>query len=92
MNDYAPDYDCQIVDDVIVIFDLDRGNRSVTNGVGNVLRRVSQSLGGIGRRPVIYRDSTKTFDGVLHDGDRFEGFYSIGETVLESALAKIRRT
>ena len=90
MNPYSADYDCEVVDDVVVIFDLDCGNRSVTNDMPNVLHDVSGSIGRLDGRPIIYRDSTKTFDGVLHDGAEFRGFYPIGETVLEMALAKVR--
>lgn len=86
------DFDYELVEDVVVIYDCDQGGRSVTNDIQSVLNAINAELGGIGFRPVIYRDSTKTFDGVNHDGARFTGFYSVNETVLEAALSKVRST
>lgn len=90
MNEPLSDFQYEIIEDVLVIFDCDLGERSVTNDIQNVLSAVDAEIGGIGHRPVIYRDSTKTFDGVYHDGDRFAGFYAVNETVLEAALSKVR--
>ena len=90
MHELLSDFQFELIEDVVVIFDCDRGGRSVTNDIQNVLSAVDAEIGGIGHRPVIYRDSTKTFDGVHHNGDRFAGFYAVSETVLEAALQKVR--
>ena len=90
MKETLCDFDFELVEDVLVIYDCDQGGRSVTNDIQNVLSTVGDEIGGIGHRPVIYRDSSKTFDGIYHQGERFAGFYPVNETVLEAALAKVR--
>jgi hypothetical protein len=53
----------------IVLVDLDRGV-SVTNDAARVIEEVQQRVsGGIGRRPVYYRDTMGRFDRLLVDGD-----------------------
>ena len=90
MNELQACFDYELVDNVVVIYGCDAGGRSMTNDIQNVLNAVDKALGGIGYRRVIYRDSTKTFDGVDHIGQRFTGFYPLSETVLEAALSKVQ--
>ena len=87
---FDADFEVEIVEGVVVIYDQDLGSTSVTNDVRSVLRRASKRIRGSGDRPVIYRDSTKTFDGISHEGDSFVGFYPIGETVLEAAVTRAK--
>lgn len=86
------DFEYEVYDDVIVIFDLDIGGSSVTNNIKNVLAAIKQDLGGtFGNCKVIYRDSMKIFDGVgVNSAGYFTEFYPIQEQVLEDALNKIR--
>jgi hypothetical protein len=52
------DFSYSIHDNVISIVDLDLGNRSVTNDIENVLRRIEHDhQGSIADTLVIYRDS-----------------------------------
>lgn len=88
---FEADFDVEVIGGVVVIYDQDAGSTSVTNDVRGVLRRVSRRIQGIGNRPVIYRDSTKTFDGISHESGSFVGFYPIGETVLEAAITRAKK-
>ena len=87
-NPLLADIDFEVIEDVVVIYDLDKGGRSVTNDIREVLRFVDAELGGLGKKTVIYRDSNRTFDGVYHNGAAFVGFYPIGEQVLERAFVR----
>lgn len=89
MNELLAHFNYELVDDVVVIYDCDTGSHGITNDIQNVLSAVDEELRGIGYRRVIYRDSTQTFDGVDHIGQRFTGFYPLNETVLEAALSKV---
>ncbi|MDD3230533.1 MAG: hypothetical protein PHE09_15140 [Oscillospiraceae bacterium] len=74
--------------DILVIIDLDQGGMSVTNNVEAVVRSITAELGeSIYERPIIYRDSAGTYDGI--DGTYMEDpFYSIGGTDEDRAAAK----
>lgn len=65
---------------VLVIIDLDQGGMSVTNNVEAVVKSIAAELGeNTYKMPIIYRDSTGTYDGI--DGTYLEDpFYSIGST------------
>ena len=56
-----------------------------------MLSDVAGALGGLGGKPVIYRDSDGVYDGIRHQNGRFVSFYPIGERVLEAALAAVRK-
>ena len=83
------DYEVQIIDDVFVVTDLDKGGISVTNDIENVLQDLSYSM-DLGGRPVIYRDSMGRFDGVNHILGRFVSFSSLNETNVYAAVAKVK--
>ena len=56
---------------VITITDLDLGNRSVTNDIENVLRKIEYwHQGSIATFRIMYRDSLGVWDGVHWDGQR----------------------
>lgn len=101
------DYDYQFRENgkVLAITDLDRGNRSVTNDIENVLAKIAaqekttptELLHG---RLVIYRDSRGVWDGieatVLNAGGKAEAFscqfYAVNkESVEEAVQAAINR-
>lgn len=86
------DFEYQVLDDVIVIFDLNMGGRSVTNDIHNVLDHIEQEIGGIKGKRVIYRDSHGIFDGigVTRNGE-FTNFYSLNVKSLDAALKKLNR-
>lgn len=74
--------------DILVIIDLDQGGMSVTNNAEAVVRSIAAELGeSIYERPIIYRDSAGTYDGI--DGTYMEDpFYSIGGTDESRAATK----
>ena len=63
---------------VLVIIDLDQGGMSVTNNAEAIVMSIASKLGtGIYRKPIIYRDSDGTYDGI--DGTYLpDPFYHIG--------------
>lgn len=65
---------------VLVIIDLNQGGTSVTNNVEAVVKQIAAELGeGTYKMPIIYKDSTGTYDGI--DGTYLENpFYSIETT------------
>jgi len=83
------DYEVQVIEDVVVVIDQDKGGMSVTNDIENVLQDLSYSM-DLGNRPVVYQDSTGTFDGVNHDTGKFTGFYRLNETNVYAAVAKVK--
>jgi len=87
MHHALPSHDYEIVNNVLVIYDLNKSGRALANNIDVVLKTVISELGDA-PNSVLYRDSGRTFDGVLHDAGQFRGFYAINETVLEAALSK----
>ena len=79
-----------IIDGVVVIYDLDIGC-SVTNDAENVIAEVAHNVKDLRFFRVIYRDTDGIFDGMLVDEDnRFAGFYPIRATDLPTAFRNIR--
>lgn len=77
--------------DILVIHDLNRGAKSVTNDMENVIRRIRRELPGKVDEltKIIYRDSQMIYDGVrILPGGRVE-IYSIGVSSVAEALEKI---
>ena len=63
------DFTYSILGNVISIIDLDLGNRSVTNDIENVLRKIEYyHQGSIVGFKIMYRDSESIWDGVDWDG------------------------
>ncbi|HEY0793537.1 MAG TPA: hypothetical protein VGD78_20920 [Chthoniobacterales bacterium] len=66
MNRSAADFSYAVAGDVLKIWDLNLGNRSVTNDAENVLQKVeaaeSRSFAGA---PILYRDSTGFWDRLI---------------------------
>lgn len=67
----------------------DAGGRSITNDAVRVIADLALELGGLGRMPVIYRDTDGVYDGLAHDGFRFCGFFPIRVGCLNEALATL---
>ena len=93
INCKAPEqhlYHIDMVDGVIVIFDATPNFCTATTNIAAVLNELVAEMGDIGKRLIVYRDATKSYDIVQHSGNRFTGFLPTNETVLEAALLKIR--
>jgi hypothetical protein len=72
--DPSAQYDLVVATDLhILIRDRDQG-RSVTNDADNVVRRIDDQLGGIGKRRLFYRDTMGRFDELIVRDGRFLGF------------------
>jgi hypothetical protein len=83
------DFSYAIHGNVISIVDLDLGNRSVTNDIENVLRRIEHDhQGSIADALIIYRDSQGVRDGVEWDGKEAH-FLPLGEPSEEEARRKL---
>lgn len=86
------EFDFELVNDVVVIYDHDNGNISVTNDIDFVLASIKATIPSMASKPVIYRDSDGRFDRIFVDSaGNFAGFCAIGEKILEKALAKLGR-
>jgi hypothetical protein len=75
----------------IVITDLDKGNKSVTNDIDYVIRQLYQQADlrqRIEHSKILYRDSMKKYDGIKIKDGRFFSFYSIQEKELKEAIKK----
>ena len=87
---YPADYNVKIINDVVVIYDLDKGNASITHDINNVLSSIHQNIADLTKKKIIYRDSDKIFDGIKADENaQFSYFYPIREKELNQALIKI---
>ncbi|SDM57012.1 hypothetical protein SAMN05216360_102471 [Methylobacterium phyllostachyos] len=84
------DYTVEDLLDVVLVVDLDRGGRSVSNdasGVIDDLRKAGLIRPGV---PVVYRDSSGTWDQLRVKEGRFSGFSSVGVLTREEAIAWAR--
>ena len=80
----------EIKDNVVVIYDLDNGQKSVTNDAENVIQKIHNELGSLDSYRVIYRDSMKIFDEIMVNENRFAGFKPLHVKTLNEALAKLK--
>lgn len=75
---FDAEFDYKFRDEMLVIYDLNRGGKSVTNDMENVLRIIGLENPDKQITPntiIIYLDSEKKFDGVKYNGlDRSVGF------------------
>ena len=82
------DFTYSIVGNVISIIDLNLGNRSVTNDIQNVLRKIEHyDQGSIAGFRIMYRDSEGMWDGIDWDGHR-ASFFALRETDEKRARQK----
>lgn len=80
--------------DVIVVVDgfrADDPTMTVSNDAEAVTAYVLAAAKGSHAVPIVYRDSAGRFDEIVHDGERFVGFRTLGCFDLDSALAQLRR-
>src|SRR5215469_18268496 len=74
------DFTYSMSTNVISITDLDLGNKSVTNDIENVLRKIEYwHQGSIATFRIMYRDSLAIWDGVQWDCRR-ASFFALQET------------
>ncbi|WP_010682182.1 DUF6011 domain-containing protein [Methylobacterium mesophilicum] len=84
------DYTVEDLLDVVLVVDLDRGGRSVSNdasGVIDDLRKAGLIRPGV---PVVYRDSSGTWDQLRVKDGKFAGFSSVGVLTREEAITRAR--
>lgn len=80
-------YIYDVYKNVLVINDLDLGNMSVTNNVQKVLDEISERI-DLPQR-VIYRDTSKIYDGIEHVNGKFKRFYPIQTENIFEAIEKV---
>jgi hypothetical protein len=89
----ASDYDYRIdrrAEPVLVIKDLNKGGKSVTNNMEAILKRIAADEGCILAMPIIYRDSEGNYDGVTPSSNPLGSvsFYSLSTTDEHFAIQK----
>ena len=88
----AADFLYELTEDgLLIIIDQDRGNKSVTNDMANVLADIARSerRGALLGRRVAYRDSQGEWARVLLDAEgRFDQFRGFGRRVTDEAEAR----
>jgi hypothetical protein len=89
MNRSAADFSYAMAGDVLTIWDLNLGNKSVTNDAENVLPKIeeAESRSFVGS-PVMYRDSMGFWDGLAWDGQEVR-FIPLRETSERLAFEKL---
>jgi len=85
-------FDYQILNDVVVIFDLNLGANSVTDDIVSVLESIVKDIGDFNGKRIIYRDSCGRFDGVaITNTGHFFSFFTLNERTLAAAMKKLNR-
>jgi hypothetical protein len=83
------DFTYSLSGNVISIVDLNLGNRSLTNDIESVLRKIEHyHQGSIVGFKIMYRDSEGVWDGIKWDGGRAL-FFALRETEEERARKKL---
>jgi len=84
------DYTYTVRGNVIAIIDLNRGSRSVTTDIENILDDIRRALDrDLSGYAVIYRDSMGNWDGVRIDDKGLVEFYALRETEQEKAVTRL---
>ena len=87
---FGADFDYDIEGNILLIYDLNFGNRSVTNDMENVLRKIQrQEQIDLQRHWIAYQDSQGIFDGVSLANNRVQ-FYHIGTRDKHATLRYFR--
>jgi hypothetical protein len=68
------------------------GSRSVTNGAEAVIHQLALIVPDLAKRRVVYRDSDKVWDELVHAGGVFVGFAAIRARTEEGAIAEVVRS
>ena len=89
---YPADFDYELINDVVVIYDLDQGNCTVTTDIQGVLKIIKNDIPDLTNKRLIYQDSEKIFDEIIINAQgRFVMFRSINERQRDEALNKINK-
>ncbi|HEY0793934.1 MAG TPA: hypothetical protein VGD78_22925 [Chthoniobacterales bacterium] len=89
MNRSAADFSYAVAGDVLKIWDLNLGNRSVTNDAENVLSKVEAAEGrSFAGFPILYRDSMGVWDRLIWDGQEVR-FIPLRETSERLAFERL---
>ncbi len=92
VNSANSDYEVDMVNNTVIVYDLDLGNASVTHDIVNVLDDVHHNFTNLIGKKIIYQDSDGVFDGVLINAQaKFVAFYPIHETELDKVNLEYRR-
>lgn len=73
-NMHRADYIYRVNERTIIIEDLDKGNRSVTNDAEQVIADIVAEKGHLTGYRIFYRDSEGMWDELLVKDDQFAGF------------------
>lgn len=91
------DYDYSIIDGVICIDDLNRGNMSVTNDAENVITEIYLKSGigeSVKKYPIIYRDTERIWDQIVPvwavKSCVDVNFIHLGETNVKDAIKRVK--
>jgi hypothetical protein len=83
-----PDFSWSKFYNFILIYDLNKGNMSVTNGMEYVLSEIRKKIDNVGMFSIIYRDSMQIYAQVLIDKQgEFIGYESPCKTELFKKLS-----
>ena len=90
MSKLSADYHYETLGDLLLIVDEDRGSRSVTNDMKQVLSTIAREHGlsssQMAKLKIAYRDSEQTWDGVdISEG--YVRFYSLNLSSEQEVLA-----
>lgn len=61
-----PDYFYKCIENLVIIYDLNKGNMTVTNGIEQVLREIAENE-PISGKIIIYRDSEGDYNRALYN-------------------------
>lgn len=86
------DFTIDEIENVVIITDLDKGNKSVTNDIEFVLRCIfdNSTIPNLKSKKFIYRDSMGYYDGLKQIDGKFLSWYPIHEKDLKAALTKAK--
>jgi hypothetical protein len=87
---YRARFKAELVDDDLIVIEDLNGDKSVTNDIERVIATIAEYV-TIGRRRIIYRDSSGRWDGVLVRDGAFRSFVPIGQFSRELAIEHARR-
>jgi hypothetical protein len=89
---FQPQYSIRVLRGAAVLYDRDRGRRSLTSAMDEIVPHLYRRGILTAKRALIYRDSDGVFDGVAHAKGQFAGFYPLRARTRAGAIkALVRR-
>jgi hypothetical protein len=86
---FPPRYSIRSLRGVVVLFDRDRGRRSLTSAMAEVVPNLYRRGILTAKRALVYKDTEGIIDGVAHAGGQFTGFYPLGAKTVARAMKKL---